>query len=83
MLSFIPLVGASLAFTGSLAVFILALVWCTLVHFAIMGTSWLFYRPVYGLALLVGTFVLTVFMSHGEIVMAAILHKLGFDEDSV
>ena len=29
-------------------------VWATILHFAIMGFSWLFYRPVFGILMLGG-----------------------------
>ena len=52
LLAWIPLVGKLLAAVVLFAVIILALVWATMLHFLILGISWLVYRPLYGLLML-------------------------------
>ena len=54
LLKWIPLVGGLLAGIFFVAVFVFSFVWATMLHFAIMGTSWLFYRPFLGILLLGG-----------------------------
>ena len=52
LLAWIPLVGKLLAAIVFFAVVIFALVWATMLHFLILGTSWLVYRPLYGILML-------------------------------
>jgi hypothetical protein len=52
LLAWIPLVGGLLSGVVAFAVGIFALIWATMLHFLIMGTSWLVYRPLFGLLLL-------------------------------
>lgn len=82
MLSFIPLIGAALAYTFNIASFIFAVVWSTILHFTIMGTSWLFYRPLYGMTLLAGVCLIILTMWNGEVILTKILNRMGFDDDS-
>jgi len=54
LLKWIPLVGGLLAGVFLVAVVVFSFVWATILHFAIMGFSWLFYRPVFGILMLGG-----------------------------
>ena len=52
LLAWIPLVGGLLSGVVAFAVSVFALIWATMLHFLIMGTSWLVYRPLFGILLL-------------------------------
>ena len=63
LLSWISLVGHLLGAVMAFAAAIFALLWASVLHCLIMGVSWLFYRPVYGMILLtcvVGGIVLMI-----------------------
>lgn len=66
ILSFIPLVGHLLGAIFTFAAAIFAFVWASALHCLIMGTSWLFYRPVYGIILLSGVIISIFLMSYGS-----------------
>lgn len=52
LFAWIPLVGKLLAGVLAVAAFIFSAVWGTLLHFLVLGVSWIVYRPLYGLLLL-------------------------------
>ena len=52
LISYIPLAGWLLSKFLSMAVFIFSLVWCTALHFFIMGIAWVYYRPCFGICML-------------------------------
>ena len=52
LLNWIPLVGSLLAGVFAVAAFIFSLVWGSFLHFAVLGVSWIVYRPLYGCLLL-------------------------------
>ena len=52
VISWIPLVGWLLVKVLNVAVFIFSLVWSLLLHFLVLGTAWIVYRPCYGACLL-------------------------------
>ena len=54
LFAWIPLVGGLLSGVIAFAAGVFALIWATMLHFLIMGTSWLVYRPLFGLLLLAG-----------------------------
>jgi hypothetical protein len=54
LLSWIPLVGFLLAGILIVAAIIFALVWATFLHFLILAISWLVYRPLFGVSMLIG-----------------------------
>ena len=54
LLKWIPLVGGLLAGAFFVAVVVFSCVWSIMLHFSIMGFSWLFYRPVFGILMLGG-----------------------------
>ena len=54
LLNWIPFVGFLLAGVLAVAAIIFSLVWATFLHFLILAISWVFYRPLFGAAMLVG-----------------------------
>ena len=54
LLSWIPLVGFLLAGVLIVAAIIFSLVWATFLHFLILAISWLVYRPLFGVSMLIG-----------------------------
>ena len=50
----IPLVGYLYAGVFIIALVVVSFVWATMLHLAIMGASWLFYRPLLGILMLGG-----------------------------
>jgi hypothetical protein len=54
LFAWIPLVGGLLSGVVAFAAGVFALIWASMLHFLIMGVSWLVYRPLYGILLLAG-----------------------------
>jgi len=52
VLSWIPLVGGLLSYTMFVAACCCACVWGSMLHFLVLGVSWIVYRPLYGALLL-------------------------------
>lgn len=61
-LKWIPMVGWLLGGVVSIAVGIFALIIGTILHLLTMATAWIFYRPKYGIALLVAILALVAMM---------------------
>jgi hypothetical protein len=55
ILGWIPLVGMLLSKILAFAAGIFALIWASMVHILVLGLAWLFYRPIFGICLLVTT----------------------------
>ena len=53
LLGWIPLIGYFLATVMSVAAFIVALLWSTIMHFLVLGLAWVYYRPIFGVTMLV------------------------------
>ena len=51
LFSMIPFVGWLLASVISAAAWIFSILWGTMIHVFVMGLAWIFYRPVFGVAL--------------------------------
>ena len=68
LFKWIPLVGGLLGAIASMAAFFFSLVWATTLHFFIMGISWIYYRPLYGILLLFGVVMLIIAMSKQDMV---------------
>ena len=68
VLSWIPLVGALLAWLVAIAAFIFALIWGSLLHVVVMCVAWVAYRPVVGILGLcaVGAAVFVLFFVGGS-----------------
>ena len=66
LFAWIPLVGGLLSGVFAFAAGVFALVWATMLHFLIMGTSWLVYRPLFGILLLAGVGVGFGILSFGD-----------------
>jgi len=66
LLAWIPLLGWLLSSVLAVAVVIFALIWASLLHFIILGASWLVYRPLFGALFLGGAFLIIVLMMQGE-----------------
>jgi len=54
LFAWIPLVGGLLSGVIAFAAGVFALIWATMLHFLIMGISWLVYRPLFGILMLAG-----------------------------
>lgn len=54
LFAWIPLVGGLLSGVVAFAVGVFSLIWATMLHFLIMGISWLVYRPLFGILMLAG-----------------------------
>jgi hypothetical protein len=52
LFSMIPFVGWLLASIISAAAWIFSFLWGTMIHVFVMGIAWVFYRPLFGIALL-------------------------------
>jgi hypothetical protein len=66
ILSWIPLVGALLSKIIAFACIIFALLWASMLHFAVMGVAWIFYRPLFGILMLLAVGAIAAFMSYGD-----------------
>lgn len=66
LFAWIPLVGSLLAAIVKFAAIIFALLWATMVHFLVLGLSWIVYRPLYGLLLLSGVAVCIGLMQYNN-----------------
>ena len=66
LFAWIPLVGGLLSGVIAFAVGVFAFIWATMLHFLIMGVSWLVYRPLFGLLLLSGVVGGIVLLNYGD-----------------
>ena len=72
--TWIPFVGALLGAVAKGAAIIFALVWATLLHVSILATSWIAYRPVYGILLLSVCGLLIILMNSDELTGEKVAH---------
>jgi hypothetical protein len=66
LLAWIPLVGALLSKIIAFAVGIFAVIWASMLHFAVMGVAWIFYRPLFGCLMLLFTASIVALMNYGD-----------------
>jgi len=66
LLAWIPLVGGLLSGVVAFAVTVFALIWASMLHFLIMGVSWLVYRPLFGIIMLAGVGVGIAILTMGD-----------------
>jgi len=66
LIAMIPLLGAILSKTIAFACIIFALLWASMIHFFVMGVAWIFYRPLFGLLMLIGCAGIVAAMSYGD-----------------
>lgn len=90
VISWIPLLGYLLSKVIAVAVAIFAFVWGTMLHLFVMSFAWIFYRPLFGIGLLLagGTLLYFITKGNGEIVDTASLDLLidahyGYTQDTI
>jgi hypothetical protein len=90
IISWIPLLGWLLSNVIAIAVAIFAFVWGTMLHLFVMSFAWIFYRPLFGIGLLLagGTLLFFVTRGNGETVDTASLDLLidahyGYTQDTI
>ena len=66
LFAWIPLVGGLLSGVIAFAVGVFALIWGSMLHFLIMGVSWLVYRPLFGILMLAGVGAGIAILSMGD-----------------
>lgn len=66
LFAWIPLVGGLLSGVVAFAVGVFAFIWATMLHFLVMGVSWIVYRPLFGLLLLSGVVGGIVLLNYGD-----------------
>jgi hypothetical protein len=66
ILSWIPLVGALLSKIIAFAVIIFALLWASMLHFAVLAIAWIFYRPLFGFLMLLFVLAIGAAMCYGD-----------------
>jgi len=66
IISWIPLLGWLLSNVIAIAVAIFALVWGTMLHLFVMSFAWIFYRPLFGIGLLLAAGTLLFFVTKGN-----------------
>jgi len=66
VLSWIPLLGWLLSKVIAIAVAIFAFVWGTMLHLFVMSFAWIFYRPLFGVGLLLAAGTLFYFVTKGN-----------------
>jgi len=66
LFAWIPLVGGLLSGVLAFAAGVFAFIWASMLHFFIMGVSWLVYRPLFGILMLAGVGVGIGILSMGD-----------------
>lgn len=66
ILSWIPLVGALLSKIIAFACIIFALLWASMLHFAVLAVAWIFYRPLFGFLMLLFVVGIGAAMCYGD-----------------
>lgn len=66
LLAWIPLLGWLFSTIFAWAVGIFAVIWASMLHLAILGIAWIFYRPLFGFLMLLGVASIVVLMNYGD-----------------
>jgi hypothetical protein len=66
IISWIPLLGWLLSKVIAVAVAIFAFIWGTMLHLFVMSFAWIFYRPLFGIGLLLAGGTLLYFITRGN-----------------
>ena len=66
LFAWIPLVGGLLSGVVAFAAGVFALIWASMLHFLVMGVSWIVYRPLFGILLLAGVGAGVAILTFGD-----------------